>query len=188
MTLPKSLKITRDGLSDFRTLIKQLSDSEVLVGFPEGPDRPDEGVPITNASLAYIHDNGAPESNIPARPFMIPGIQQAQEKVERALSLAAKALLSSGDPSAVTKGLTRAGLAATTSIKRVVSSGVPPPLKDATLRARLRRHKGRKAEKAELARRADGEAPGIDLVKPLIDTGELYRAVTFVIRSRRKRG
>lgn len=38
--------------------------------------------------------------------------------------------------------------------------------------------------KAELARRAAGESPGTDLVKPLIDTGQYRRAITHVVRDK----
>ncbi|HHK9177004.1 TPA: hypothetical protein ACQZF0_001777 [Escherichia coli] len=40
------------------------------------------------------------------------------------------------------------------------------------------------AGKAELARRAAGESPGTDLVKPLIDTGQYRRAITHVVRDK----
>ncbi len=56
------------------------------------------------------------------------------------------------------------------------------PLADSTVEARARR--GRKGAKAELARRAAGESPGTDLVKPLIDTGQYRRAITHVVRDK----
>lgn len=36
----------------------------------------------------------------------------------------------------------------------------------------------------ELARRAAGESPGTDLVKPLIDTGQYRRAITHIVRDK----
>lgn len=56
------------------------------------------------------------------------------------------------------------------------------PLADSTVEARARR--GRKGAKAELARRAAGESPGTELVKPLIDTGQYRRAITHVVRDK----
>ncbi len=186
-TMPKNLRMTGDRLKSLREHIKELSEKEVLVGFPEGPPRGD-GTPLTNAALAYIHDNGAPEQNIPARPFMVPGIAAVQDQIADTLTAGARRLVVVGNRAvSIDKELTRAGLMATTSIQRTVSAGVPPPLADVTLRDRLRRHKGRAGEKLELESRAMGNAPSTDFAKPLIDTGQLYRSITFVIRKRKER-
>ena len=67
-------------------------------------------------------------------------------------------------------------------IKNYIADGVAPPLANATLRKRAR--KGRKGAQAELDRRAQGEEPGMDLAKPLEDTGQMRNAVTFAIRNR----
>lgn len=64
---------------------------------------------------------------------------------------------------------------------RITNTGFTP-LADSTVEARARR--GRKGAKAELARRAAGELPGTDLVKPLIDTGQYRRAITHVVRDK----
>ncbi len=186
-TMPKNLRMTGDRLSVLRDKIKELASKEVLVGFPEGPPRGDD-TPLTNAALAYIHDNGAPEQNIPARPFMVPGIAAVQDQIADTLTAGARRLVVVGDRAlSIDKELTRVGLMAVTSIRRTVTAGVPPPLADVTLRDRLRRHKGRAGEKLELESRAMGNAPSTDFAKPLIDTGQLYRAVDYVIRERKDR-
>lgn len=52
---------------------------EVLIGIPMSTtERPDGE--ITNAELGYIHEYGAPEANIPARPFLIPGVESVKGK------------------------------------------------------------------------------------------------------------
>ena len=192
-TVPQNLKhilsVRVDTLAGLRKSLEGLTRQEVLVGVPESTTtrKEDAGVlPITNAVLAYIHDNGAPEANIPARPFMIPGMNDAKPPVTEALFRVAKKTLFGASPLDINKGLHRAGLEASTSIKRKIREGIPPPLADSTLRDRLRRAKGRKAEKLELELRAAGWTPSVDFVKPLIDTAGMLNSVTYVIRPRKR--
>jgi hypothetical protein len=167
----------------------KLTDVEVLVGFPEDTtDRPpseDEPAGITNASLAYIHDQGAPESHIPARPFMIPGMKACQEKVADKLGQLLKAVVNGKGVNVIAQGFTQVGIIASLSIKDTINNGIDPPLAIATLQARARR--GRKGAKEELKRREQGLPPSTAFAKPLVDTGELRNAVSYAIRSRKKR-
>jgi hypothetical protein len=186
--LPASLKVTKDSLAQLQASIKLLSEQEVLVGFPEETtdDRDDDPgtAPITNAALGYIHDNGQPEQNIPARPFMIPGMEEARESVTRHLSWAAKQVLLRA-PGAVQRGLERAGLSAAFAIKRKINEGIPPPLADVTVAERARR--GRVGAMWEQAWRAAGAPASLELAKPLVDTGKMRNALTYVIRKRKDR-
>lgn len=172
--------------------IQSLASNEVLVGFPEAStDRkedPEDGGPkdLTNAALGYIHDNGAPEANIPARPFMLPGIENARSKLVRiAKTTGTKALDADNPQEVVDQGLHAMGLVAQASIRKVINDGIDPPLSDRTLRERARR--GREGAKEELSNRAKGLPPGKELAKPLIDTGQLRNAVNYVIRKRKTR-
>jgi hypothetical protein len=172
--------------------MKEMASNEVLVGFPEAStdrkaDPEDEsGKDLTNAQLGYIHDNGAPEANIPARPFMLPGIEAARSKlIKIARSTGLKALDSDNPQETVDQGLHMMGLVAQASIRGVINDGIDPPLADRTLRERARR--GRKGAQEELDNRAKGLPQGKELAKPLIDTGQLRNAVNYVIRSRKRR-
>lgn len=183
-----SLKITKDGLRDLQEAIARLASLEVLVGFPEDTaarDDEDGGKSdITNAALAFIHNNGAPEQNIPAREFMASGIAEGEDLIASRLLNAGKRVLK--DPSVDPRiHLDLVGLAAQLAIRKRLNSGVPPPLADVTLERRAA--KGRKGAKKELERRAAGELPGTDLAKPLIDTAQLRNAVNYVIRPRSAR-
>lgn len=178
-----------------------LADVEVLVGFPEETaDRPNDtgettayGVAITsgksevtNASLAYIHDNGAPERNIPARPFMIPAINEVQARISAKLGQIARAIVGKpGGTLIVEQGMHQIGLIGQLAIQNKINEGIPPPLSDATLRARAR--KGRKGAGIELLSRSQGIAPSMDFAKPLVDTGEFRKSASYAIRSRKKR-
>jgi hypothetical protein len=193
MALPRNLKVKKDRVPSLLEGIRYLTETEVLVGVPdENANRTtagDEG-PITNAAIAYIHDNGAPEQNIPARPFMLPGITASQAAITAQLRRSASDALKAAESgrntiAAAAAGMDAAGLVAAAGIKMAISDGIPPPLSDATVRRRA--SKGRKGAKEELELRAAGEAPGTDLVKPLIDTGEMRNSITYVKRQRRDR-
>lgn len=138
-----------------------LRETKVLVGVPENKSPRNSDGDITNAELAYIHDNGAPEAGIPARPFMAPGIKASEEKWEGYLKAAGQAALD-GKENAVEKNLQAAGITAATAIKSKINAGVPPPLSKRTLAARKR--------------------AGYQGTKPLIRTGQLRNAITYVLR------
>lgn len=175
---------------DLIKTLDALASMEVLVGFPEeSTDRNETSgaESITNAALGYIHDNGAPEANIPARPFMIPGITNAGPKLAAIAKQMGKQALKSSTSSriAVEQGYHAMGLVAQASIRAVINSGIDPPLADATVRARAAR--GRKGAKQELKNRDKGLPPSTQLAKPLVDTAQLRNAVNYVIRNRKKR-
>jgi hypothetical protein len=170
---PKTgISIRGQTLAQALQSVNLLADVEVLVGFPEDtterdadPDDPMRG--ITNAALAYIHDNGAPERNIPARPFMDPAMQEAEEPLADALGRMAAAALGPNSSAVVEQQAHRLGLIAKLAVQNKINEGIPPPLAPRTLKARALR--------------------GRTGTKPLIDTGQLRNAANYVIRSRRKR-
>lgn len=172
-----------DRLKEVTKAIAGMAKKQVLVGVPDsGADRDDTSGPINNAAIGYIQETGSPEVNIPARPHLVPGIEAAQPKTLPQLQKAAEAALD-GDIDAAERRMGAAGMAAMSSVKRLIDAGISPALSNATLRARARRK--RKGAKEELKRRADGEAPGLDLAKPLIDSAQYRNSITYVIRKRK---
>lgn len=170
---------------------RALTRQEVLVGVPgETNFKGREAGEPSNAAIAYINDNGAPEANIPARPFMRPGMAQARPQVTAQLRAAGAAALK-GDGTKVTAYLHAAGLAAVAGIRAVMTAGIPPPLAPSTVEGRIARRKSkawRKKRRAEVAANvAAGAASGEGIFTPLIDTGALRAAITHVIRARRAR-
>jgi hypothetical protein len=166
---------------------RALTKQDVLVGVPgETNFKGREAGEPSNAALAYIHDNGAPEANIPARPFMRPGMKAAKKAIVVQLRLAGRAAID-GDSSKVTARLHAAGLAAVASIRAVITAGIPPPLAESTVEKRIsRRASGtwRRKRRAEVAANAAGAAPGEGIFTPLVDTGALRAAITHVIRAK----
>lgn len=155
------LTVEQDNLADIMKQIAALASKKVLVGVPAADAERQDGEPITNADLAYIHDNGAPGANIPPRPFMQPGIEEAKDKVVSQLGRAITGALNNR-PEVVDAALHGAGLQAQSSIKNKINEGPFEALKASTLAARQRR--------------------GVSRDKPLIDTGQLRNSISYVIK------
>ena len=148
---------TTDRTSGLNERIEAVKNLEVLVGIPADTATRD-GDDMNNATLAFIHTYGSPIANIPARPFLIPGIKKAQELITKNLGKAALAIFE-GNPEKATQFLNKAGQVASNSVKRIFtdpSNGWPP---NSPLTIYLK---------------------GSD--RPLIDTGQLRKSITYVVR------
>ncbi len=160
--MAKSLaSIISNKLPKLKTAMHELTLKSVLVGIPSDKTARDDDAPINNATIGYIMEHGAPEQNIPARPFLIPGIRESKERVAKQFKLAAQKSLK-GDKDAAEQGLNRAGLIAQNAVRKVINAGIAPALTSGTLAARRRR--------------------GRTGTKPLIDTGQTRNSITFVVR------
>lgn len=159
------MKITTDNVAKVLATIQELAGKQVLVGIPASKATREEGdaEPINNAQLGHIHEYGAPASNIPARPFLIPGVARAQESINGHLQKAAKAAMD-GNEEKVDVELNATGLVAQAGARYEINNGDLAPLSDQTLAARRKR--------------------GRTGIKPLIDTGQLRNAITYVIREK----
>lgn len=173
-----------DNLPKLKANLAKMTQDSVFVGVPSETtnirDDLSDIAPINNATLAYIHQNGSPAKNIPARPFMTIGIENAKKPATEQLKIAAQTALNTKNDANITRGLSLAGQIAESSIKAAINSSIAPQLSEATLKARARR--GRKGAKLELANRAAGAEPGSDLAKTLVDTGALRNSIKYVIR------
>lgn len=181
------IKVLVDNMKAVADGIALLTSTSVMVGVPsdKGLRKDDEG-PITNAALAYIHENGAPEVGIPARPFMRPGIRDAQKAITAGLRVAGKLALDGAGAAKVSRQLGIVGMKARDAIKAKIQSNIPPPLKLGTVMGRINRRKGKKYradKKAAVDKNlAAGADPGAGLFVPLIDTGQLRNSISYVLR------
>lgn len=147
--------------------IKLLTKKQVLVGVPaEKAGRRGKKQKMNNAALALVHDQGSPAQNIPARPFMEPGLRDVNEEIVQRLGQAGKVALRGGEEADITRALNAVGLTAQKGIRNRINSGPFEPLKPGTLAARRRR--------------------GRTGTKPLIDTGQLRNSISYVIEEARK--
>lgn len=155
---------SKDLLPDIIKQVHSLTAKKVQVGVPASTSARNDG-PLTNADLAYIHENGAPGANIPARPFLVQGIEEAGDGIAKQMERASKAALNN-KPEQVDQALNGAGLAAQSGVRGKINDGPFEALAESTLAARQRR--GRTGD------------------KPLIDTGQLRNSITYVIRDKGK--
>ena len=180
--------ITVDRVRELEGALADLADRRLLVGVPKETDRRD-GEQIDNAALAYIHDNGAPDANVPPRPFMEPGIRAAFPAITAGLVEAARIALTEKGIEKFDKRLGVLGFLVVASIKRTIRANIPPPLAESTVRARIARRKSptwrAKRSAAVDANIAAGLSPQTGLFTALIDTGSMLNAITWVIRKRR---
>lgn len=165
MPTPK-VTMTLDKMPEVLEAMRMLTNERVYVGIPD-KENGREGGAIGNAGIGFVQENGSPRNNIPARPFLRPGVEKVRETIAEELGAGARALLG-GRADAVRTSFNRAGILASNSVKGVINSGEGfAPLSDATLKARRTR------------KRAPRKG-----TKPLIDTGQLRNSVTYVIRKR----
>ena len=185
--MKSGLTVTVDRTAKMFAAVDHLATTRVMVGVPaEKTDRRSEGNnSITNAAIAYIMTNGAPEVNVPARPFLAPGVERVRTDVVAGLRRAGEQAFA-GDLAGVDRTLNSIGLVASSSAKKVITEGIPPPLAESTIRRRILRRKSKKyrAEKraAVAANLAAGLAAGAGLFIPLLDTSQLLKSIVYVIR------
>lgn len=170
-----------DGLLDILNAVSELSQIDVLVGVPHGEART-EGDGMTNAAIGYLLETGSPSQNIPARPFLVPGVEEVEEVIAEKLTYAVDAALT-GNSKRMIFYLEAAGTKAMNSVRMYFVNGEFAPLSLATIRARANR--GRVGAKKYLKQIKLGP-PEDGLVKPLIDTQQLRKSVTYVIMKKDK--
>ena len=165
--LKSGVTISKDETASLLKAIKALTSKQVLVGVPDSTAErePVEGESpgLSNAAIGYIQEKGAPEANIPARPFLEPGVAGAKDQIAARFKSGAKSALT-GDLEAVDATLNAVGLMGQNAARAKITDGPFAPLKPSTLANRKRR--GRSGE------------------RPLIDTSQLRRALTYVIRGK----
>lgn len=163
---------TRIDPASIVTAVENLAKKQVLIGIPSDSDRNTRADgPMTNAALGYIHETGAPSVNIPARPFLVPGVKDAQSAMMSHLEAAGRAAMA-GDEQKMLQALNVVGLIAQSAVKAKITDGPFEPLKPRTVAQRMRTRTGRKRRVVTAS--AD--------IHPLVDTGQLRNSITYVVR------
>ena len=156
--MQSGMQMITDALPDLLRRLAAVAQRDVLVGVPAGEAR-DDGP--SNAEIGYQNEFGSPANNIPARPHLLPGVAAVQDKVATRLTQAADAA-ASGRVSDAERHLHAAGLLAQNSVRRTLTTTAYRPLSERTL--------------------AERRARGRTGTKPLIDTGQYRRSITYVVR------
>lgn len=143
--------------------LRALANSRVMVGVPaEKTDRSQDDGGVTNAMIGFFNEHGAPEAGLPARPHLVPGVKSVQSENIRDLKTASLVAMK-GEKTKALQMLHRVGLRSQNAVRGKIRAGLQPELSESTLEGRRRR--GRTGE------------------KPLWDTGQYLRSITYVIRN-----
>jgi hypothetical protein len=156
-----ALTVTQDNTSALKKAVSALVDQKVLIGIPSAGDNRSDSPEFGNAAIGYVAENGSPANNVPARPWLVPGVLDASSQVTAIFEQAGKAVLA-GNTLAVEQGLNAAGIVAVNAVKARITAGIPPPLSPRTIAERV--------------------AAGFSGVTPYIRTGKFMRAINYVLR------
>lgn len=170
----KEVKVLETGgFDEIDKAMKFLERNYVLVGIPnkkpphnlgidEDPNNVDEQREISNAELLFIHTNGSPINNIPARPVIEPAINNAKDKLNKLMKKAAKNAIDGKEEEALLD-LTKLGMQAENECRSwfVNPANGWPENTPAVKRSKIKK--------------------GSSDPKPLIDTGQLRKSITHVI-------
>lgn len=153
------VRVTKDKVDRVTRAIMSIANSSVLIGIP-ADTAPREDSDETNPELGYLHEYGSAARNIPARPFLVPGVAGAKEKCAAELKRRARKVL--GETEAIDKGLEAAGQIARDAVKNHIVQQIGfRALSKFTLRERKKL--GYTGESA------------------LIRTGSLLNSITYVV-------
>jgi hypothetical protein len=167
-----TVQVQRKVNIDLDKVLAQLKKKAVYVGIPKENSKRSDGE-MTNASLLMIHSKGSPLRNLPARPVIEPAIEEEtnKAKISRQLIAAANKGLN-GDQAGFITGLNAAGLQAQNVCREWFKNPKNgwDPLAPSTIQAKVRKYgKGKK--------KIDTSS-----IIPLVDTGEMRKAITYVLR------
>lgn len=184
--MKSGVSVVVDKSKSLEAALKALTEREVLVGIPaekaqrQAAPENDEDAALTNAQLGYIHEHGSPARNIPARPFLDPGIKAARGPIVDQLRAGGKAALD-GNISGVDAALNKAGIIGQNSVRNHFVDNDWPALADSTL-----------AKKIGEVKNADGKVikkgktrAQTGAINPLILSGQLRKSITYIVRKKK---
>lgn len=160
-----------DGIQGLLEGIDFLKSHQVLIGIPG--DEAGRSGPLNNVELAFLHSNGSPRMHIPARPFIEPALREkeTQEKITGCMKRAILDALEGNTGGARTE-LEKAGLYGQAAAQKMVGSNALDPNAPITVNGGWMRN------------RISGKPvyiKGKGSSAPLIDTGSLRQAITYVV-------
>jgi hypothetical protein len=160
MASPVIVTKSGPGLADLKKALERIRNSDVLVGIPaQKTQRKSDAV--NNASLLFLLSKGSALNNQPPRPILEPAIEANKQIITPHLEAAARAVLEE-NPQGAERELKMAGTIASNAAKLRFSKEFLAPNAPSTIR--------RKSKKGKVS-----DTPGVD-------SGQLRRAVTYVVR------
>lgn len=160
----------------------QFQGKVAQVGFPKGITYPEDRGGASVAYIAAIQEFGAPERNIPPRPFMRPTVQEHRDEWVRSMgAFIPKVLRGQADAEDVLEAV---GAQAAIEIQAQIAQVSSPALSPITVMLRKWRKDGKTITGKTVGEAAAavkaGEDPGSDN-KPLNDTGYMLASVRSAV-------
>lgn len=156
------VEVTFDNYKKVMKGLDFLEKSGVYVGIPESEtSRPDDKT-VTNAELLFIHTNGSPVNNVPARPVIEPALEKDSDRLSKMM-------------------------------EKVVLSALENDFEKAEKNLKLTGMRGQNVSRAwftDPENKWPPNSPSVERAKrkkgstnprPLIDTGELRKSITYVV-------
>lgn len=146
--------------------LNKMMENEVYVGIADDTtEREADDTGVTNAELLFIHTNGSPVNNIPPRPVIEPAIYNDKDRLADMMKKAAQLFMEGRDEEAI-KQLQRVGMRGQNVSRKwfVDEKNGWPPNAPAVREAKIRK--------------------GSTDPKPLIDTGELRKSITYFVKTK----
>lgn len=157
----KTVYKAADMVRKYMKAMEFQKNNYVLVGIPQKKTKR-EDEPITNAELLYIHTNGSPKNHIPKRPVIEPALRDDRKRLTSMLKNSMVVFLDVGEEAALNE-LEKAGMRAqNVSRKWFTNPNNHWPPNSPAVQAAKRKKKATDP-------------------KPLIDTGELRKSITYVL-------
>jgi len=191
MDISVSVQKSDENYKEIMESLEFLKSHEVLIGIPENTKNRNGDSPVDNAELLFIHTNGSPANGIPPRPVLEPAIEHNQERVSAELKKAIDTALD-GNKEGVLPALEHAGQYGQgiaykwfTDSANGWKPNEPETVARKTPAIRNLRARARKAKNSETRKKLYAEANEAaknTKAKPLIDTGEMRKSITYVVR------
>lgn len=160
MNVLVEIKELDHNLKPIEDAIKAIKELDVLVGVPQ--EKSSRDGTVSNAELAFIHSKGSPLRGIPARPIIEPAIEDSKEQIAELIKKSAQKALD-GDKEGAIESLEKAGMQG----QNIVRAWFTNP-------------RNNWPENSERTIKLKGSS------RPLIDSGELRKSITYVVRKRVK--
>ena len=150
-----------------KKMLKEMKQNEVYVGITDDTTEREEQQTkeVTNAELLFIHTNGSPIRNIPPRPVIEPAIRNDKDRLSRMMKQAAQLFLK-GDKQGAINQLRKVGMRGQNVSRAwfVNPENGWPPNSPAVQAAKMKK--------------------GANIPRPLIDTGEMRKSITYFVRTK----
>lgn len=165
MSVAGGAKVDDRVFRELRRKIGRLADAHVKVGVLSAQaNQPHEGSDMTIVEIAAVHEYGSEAAGIPERSFIRATFEGGEAPVQqRDLSAKLARQIIAGDlsPEEALQVLGQWGVA---QVKKKITSRIPPPLKEATIK-----------RKTVGGKRGD---------VPLVDTGQLISSITYEVKDK----